>query len=93
MTRKDILSAAEECVCTSRQEEYGPVEDNFALIARLWREYLDCDNPITAHDVAVMMALLKIARIASGQAKADNYVDLAGYAACAGEIAMKGEAR
>lgn len=87
MTRKEILSAAEQCVCTSRQEEYGPIENNFALIARLWREYLDTDKPITAHDVAVMMALLKIARIASGQTKEDNYVDLCGYAACAGEIA------
>lgn len=91
MTRKEILSAAEQCVCTSRQEEYGPIENNFALIARLWREYLDTDKPITAHDVAVMMALLKIARIASGQTKEDNYVDLCGYAACAGEIACKGE--
>ena len=89
MTRKEILSAAEECVCTSRQEEYGPIENNFSLIARLWREYLDTDKPITAHDVAVMMALLKIARIASGQTKEDNYVDLCGYAACAGEIALR----
>lgn len=91
MTRKEILSAAGECVCTSRQEEYGSIENNFALIARLWREYLDTDNPITAHDVAVMMALLKVARIASGQTKEDNYVDLCGYAACAGELASNME--
>ena len=90
MTRKEILSAAEECVCTSRQEEYGSIENNFSLIARLWREYLDTDNPITAHDVAMMMALLKIARIATGKPKTDNYVDLAGYAVCAGEIATEG---
>lgn len=89
MTRKEILSAAEECVCTSRQEEYGPIENNFSLIARLWREYLDTDKPITAHDVAVMMALLKIARIATGTFKADSYIDACGYLACAGEIALK----
>lgn len=89
-TRKKILNEAVRCVCTSRQEEYGPIENNFALIARLWREYLDTSKPITAHDVAMMMALLKIARIATGQIKEDNYVDLAGYAACAGEIALKG---
>jgi len=88
MTRKEILSAAEECVCTSRQEEYGSIENNFSLIARLWREYLDTDNPITAHDVAVMMALLKIARIATGKFKDDSYIDACGYIACAGEIAM-----
>lgn len=42
-------------------------------------------------DVAAMMALLKIARIASGHAKADNWVDLAGYAACGGEIEERRE--
>lgn len=41
---------------------------------------------ITAKDVAAMMGLLKVARIATGN-KADSFVDLAGYAACAGEIA------
>jgi hypothetical protein len=38
-------------------------------------------------DVAMMMALLKIARIQSGTATEDSFVDLAGYAACGGEIA------
>ena len=84
ITRKSILADAERCVCTDREQQYG----SFALIARLWREYLDTNKPITAHDVAVMMALLKIARIASGQKKADNYIDLCGYASCAGEIAL-----
>ena len=89
MTRKEILTEAERCVCADREQQYGTPESNFSLIARLWREYLDTDNPITAHDVAMMMALLKIARIATGKPKTDNYIDLAGYAACAGEIAME----
>jgi len=37
-------------------------------------------------DVAIMMALFKIARIAGNAQHEDNYVDLAGYAALAGEI-------
>lgn len=41
----------------------------------------------TAKDVAVMMALMKIARIKTGTGTADCFVDLAGYAACGGEIA------
>lgn len=40
---------------------------------------------LTAKDVAVMMALLKIVRIATGNS-ADSYIDLAGYAACAAEV-------
>jgi hypothetical protein len=85
MTRKDILAEAERCICTDREQQYGSPEDNFAAIADLWNAYKPCG--FTAHDVGVMLALLKIGRIASGQTKADNYVDLAGYAACAGEIA------
>ena len=84
-TRNKILNEAVRCVCTDREQQYGSPEDNFSRIAALWSAY--SDHEYTAHDVAIMMALLKIGRIASGQAKADNYIDLAGYAACAGEIA------
>lgn len=96
-TRKSILSEAERCVCTDREESYSSPEDNFSTIAALWEPYIQrkCVSPgagvcIEAEDVGVLMALLKIGRIASGQAKADNYIDLAGYAACAGEIALQG---
>ena len=90
ITRKSILAEAEKCVCGRREEDYGSPEDTFYKISKLWNAYLG-DNVTDSHDVAMMMALLKIARIASGQKKADNYVDLAGYAACAGEIGLKGE--
>ena len=84
-TREKILDAAKERVCGKREEDYGSPEDNFALIARLWNTYMG-DCVVDAHDVASMMALLKIARIKTGRPKVDNYVDLAGYAACAAEI-------
>ena len=42
----------------------------------------------TSKDVAMMLALLKVARIHNGD-KMDSFIDLAGYAACAGEIAGK----
>lgn len=93
MTRKEFLQGAEKCVCTDREEQYGEPEDNFALIAAFWNEYLESKYPdieyssvIEACDVAVMMALLKIARISTGEPKADNWIDLIGYAACGGEI-------
>ena len=38
------------------------------------------------NDVAMMMALLKVARIKSGGGTVDSFVDLAGYAACGGEL-------
>ena len=84
MTREEILDAAKQCVCGNREQDYGSPEDNFKRIADLWGDY--SGYPFTPQDVAAMLALLKIARIASGHAKADNWIDLAGYAACGGEI-------
>ena len=83
MNRLDTLKAAAECVCGSREEDYGSPEDNFAVIAGLWTAYTGTD--VTPKDVAMMMALLKIARAKAGS-KPDTYVDLAGYAACGAEI-------
>ena len=90
MTRQDILQKAHICVCGEREQDYGTPENNFARIARLWRAY--SGHEYTPVDVAMMMALLKIARIKTGTGTADSFVDLAGYAACAGEIATSGEA-
>lgn len=93
MTRKEILEATARCVTGSRPEDYGSPEDNFSTIAQLWAAYIKaaCVAPsaqvdIGGKDVALMMALLKIARAIASD-NPDNYIDLAGYAACAGEIA------
>ena len=82
-TRESILDAAKRCVCGDREQDYGSPEDNFAVIAALWTAYTGTD--ITPKDVAMMMALLKIARAKAGS-KPDTYIDLAGYAACGGEL-------
>lgn len=86
MNRLDTLKAAAECVCGSREEDYGSPEDNFAVIAGLWTAYTGTD--VTSKDVAMMMALLKIARAKAGS-KPDTYIDLAGYAACGAEISER----
>lgn len=90
-TRSDILDLAKRCVVGDREQDYGSPEQNFERIAEMWESYMvgkccGSDVCILPEDVAAMLALLKIARIASGHAKADNWVDLAGYAACGGEI-------
>lgn len=85
MTRPEILAAAEKCVCGDREQDYGTPESNFKIIADFWNTYLGFKG-ITPKDVAAMLALLKISRIASNHAKSDNWIDLAGYAACGGEI-------
>lgn len=88
MKRAEILEVAKACVCGEREQDYGTPEDSFGLIAQLWTVYKG--TMFTAKDVAMMMALLKVARICNSD-KADSFVDLAGYAACAGEIATRQE--
>ena len=85
MTRGEILDKAKEIVSSDRQSQYGTPEDSFNKIGKLWSAYTGFDfNPV---DVSVMLALLKVARIANSPQHADNWLDLAGYAACGGEIA------
>lgn len=86
-TRKTILEAAEKCVCQDRQDTHGRPEDSFGAIADLWTAYLNISREITRFDVANMMILLKVGRAKGNPAHTDNWIDMAGYAACAGEIA------
>lgn len=96
-TRADILHEAERCVCGQREQDYGKPENNFETIGLLWGVYLRAAHPelakvmginhINEKDVAVMMALLKVARIAKGNGTVDSFVDCCGYIACGGEIA------
>ena len=98
MSREAILEAAMECVCSDRNKQYGDPEDNFSTIAKLWSVYLAATGLgdgqedwrlITPEDVAVMMNLLKVARIATGTQKDDSWIDAIGYMACGGEIASR----
>lgn len=84
MTRTEVLNKAMECINGQREQDYGSPEDNFGVIASFWTIYTG--TVISAQDVAMMMALLKIARIKNGGGTGDSFVDLAGYAACGGEI-------
>lgn len=84
-TRAAILDAAKKIVTGDREKQYGKPEDNFAVIAEFWTTYIG--HPISSEDVAIMMALLKIARIRSGNYKTDSFIDGVGYLSLAAEIA------
>lgn len=95
-TREKVLAEAKRCVCGERDQSYGGPEDSFRLIAKLWEPYVkekivpkETPVDIEPEDVAIMMGLLKVARLASNPQHMDSWVDLAGYAACGGEIAGK----
>lgn len=98
MKRDEILEGARVCVCGDRDQDYGLPEDNFSRIAELWKAYImgrcvaqNVYVEINAEDVAAMMCLLKIGRIAGGSESIDNWIDIAGYAACGGEIMSGGD--
>lgn len=85
MKRSEILSTAAQYVTSDRNNQYGEPEQSFGRIAEYWSVYLNRD--LTPVDVSVMMALFKVARIEANPGKTDSWIDLAGYAACGGEIA------
>ena len=84
MNRADILDTAKDYVTKDRAATHGSAEDNFGLIAAYWSAHLG--RNIKAHDVAVMMTLLKLARAKANPKHIDNWIDAAGYSALAGEI-------
>jgi len=89
MNRTEILTEAARLVSKDRAAQHGDVERGFATISRFWSAYTS--HYISPADVAAMMALLKIARITNSPDHADNWLDLAGYAACGGELALNNE--
>lgn len=88
-TREDCLNKASEYVTADRASTYGKPEDNFGNIAKIWNaQGVRIDGrKVQAHDVALMMAGMKLARLRHNPAHEDSWIDIAGYAACGMEIA------
>lgn len=96
--RLQVLGAAAGIVSHDRNVSYGDPEDNFTRISALWNAYLQLRRkgvsaPIEPWETAIMMILLKVARIMHDPSDADNFVDIAGYAATAREafVSRSGE--
>ena len=82
---EENLKTALKLLSGKREHEYGNKKENHENISRLWSAYLD--HPISAHDVSILMLLLKVARAKFGNPSADTYIDMVGYSAIAGELA------
>jgi len=89
MKATDICARAAELVGGDRDRQHGAKEQNFHNIAVMWDAWLAIRKygELTGHDVGIMFALAKAARTQSGETNVDDYIDGAGYFACAGEIA------
>lgn len=88
MTRAGVLDAARQAVTVDRAATHGAAEDTFGAIARVWSARLGV--AITPAQVCILLADLKACRAWGNPGHADNWVDLAGYAACGGELAGRG---
>lgn len=97
MKAAEIAGKAANLVSGDRAQTHGNMHVHFNSVALLWNAYLmsrrDTAAPLRASDVPKMMALLKLARTESGNENADDFIDGAGYLACAGEVALSGTRR
>ena len=95
--RAQFLDEVEKLVCKDRNVTHGDAEDNFRVIADLWNVYLrnskgtDNTDDLNNKDVAIMMCLFKISRLMTNVNNMENWLDLAGYAACGGGIVKKSQ--
>lgn len=87
-SRGAILDAARDAVTRDRAATHGAVESSFAHLAAVWSIRLGVT--VTPAQVALMLVDLKVTRAWGNPGHADNWVDIAGYAACGGEIAGGG---
>ena len=88
MNRTEILEMANNIINKDRQATHGKPEDSFNNIAKLWSAYLD--QALTITDVAMLMTLMKIARVKNNNHHDDNFIDICGYSALAGELSAGG---
>jgi len=84
-TRAFILDAAKHAVTQDRNATHGNPEDSFAAIAAVWSARLGIT--LTGWQVCILLADLKTCRAWGNPGHQDSWVDIAGYAACGGELA------
>ncbi len=90
--REDVLYEAAKLITGDRNKTYGSPTQNFQDTATIWtaslRHKLKDGVELDAIDVAKLMIGLKVART-TAQPKRDNWVDIAGYAACGYEAGVE----
>ncbi|HYF56552.1 MAG TPA: DUF6378 domain-containing protein [Salinarimonas sp.] len=84
----DFLIRASQLVNGPRSQTHGDYRDQHQKCAALWSAYLG--QPITAEDVALMLALMKVSRMRMGSYNRDHYDDAAAYIGIAGALAQDG---
>lgn len=84
MNRGEILAEADRLTHGDRNKNYGTPLVNHQRIAKLWSVWLGFE--VTPAQVAMCLALVKVARLIETPDHEDSPIDLAAYAAIYGEI-------
>lgn len=89
--REWILNRAKNIVVEDRLTVHGEPENSFETIKDLWNGYLSdiLKRPLETHEVAILMILLKVARVKNNAQHTDNWTDMIGYSACGFEAAVE----
>jgi hypothetical protein len=82
MNAGDFLNEARATI-QDRGMDYGHPTDNMSRTASLWSAYLEV--PVTDYQVAMCLALVKVAR-SMETSKVDNYIDGSAYFAISGQL-------
>jgi hypothetical protein len=85
MKAYDYLNEA-KAIIQDRGMEYGHPSDNMQRTAAFWSTYLEM--PITDYQVAMCLALVKIAR-SMETGKVDTYIDLISYGSIAAQLHLE----
>lgn len=83
---KDILTDATDTI-TERGATHGHYDLTMLRTAKLWSDFLE--REIEPSDVAICMALVKLARIMETKSVRDSWLDFCAYAAISAELAVK----
>ena len=96
MKAREICAMAAELVGGERERTHGDTRENGWRMAVMANAYLEIRRDpaakLDAEDAFTLMELFKVARRHSGEFNPDDYIDGAGYAGCAGEVAAAHEA-
>jgi len=84
--RGEVLDEAKRLTTGDRNVTYGPPDADFARTAGMLNALFGhiLKEPLTPQDVAKIVICIKLSRSVWNE-KLDNYVDIAGYAACGWE--------
>lgn len=83
---KDILTNAADII-DERARTHGHYDLTMLRTSKLWSDFLE--REIDPMDVAICMALVKVARLMETRNEHDNFLDAVAYFAIAGELAVK----